>query len=250
MLRGAGGGEIAPNAEKDAEEHRVGEAAGERILLAGVIGAKEAREIAGKLINRAVAEGEGCEVCDEAAVLEDLKIRAKSDAAENEDGCGTKEIKLRFEIRTAIAKLGRKRLVCGRGTAERSRNVCVAKCEAVVALHRCRLAGEAGAIQRAIEKIARTIAGEHASGAIRAVRGGREAEDKKLGARIPETGNRLAPVIPVEEGAALGASDAFAIAHQARAFPAGDNFLVEKVQRTFHVSTASEIDMAAIGRLA
>lgn len=113
-----------------------------------------------------------------------------------------------------------------------------------------RLVGEACAMECAIEKIARTIAGEHASGAIRPVSGGREAEDKQLGTRIAEAGNRLAPVIPAEERATFGASDAFTVANQARAFAAGDDFLVEQIQGILHVSTASEIDTAASGRLA
>lgn len=115
MLRG---GETVTNAEKDAKKHRVGEAAGEGVLLAGVIGAEKAGEISGELVNRTVAEREGREGCDEAAIFEDLEIRAKGDAAEEEDGSGTQDFEFGFEIRAAIMKLGRKRLVRGRRAAK------------------------------------------------------------------------------------------------------------------------------------
>ncbi len=85
-------------------------------------------------------------------------------------------------------------------------------------------------MESVVEKIAGAVAGEHAPGAIGAVRGGSEAEDQKLRARVAETGNGFAPVFAIAEGTALFASDGFAVAHQARAFSARHNFFVELLE--------------------
>ena len=57
--------------------------------------------------------------------------------------------------------------------------------------------GEAGAVQRRHQEVARAagaVAGEHAPGAVGAVRGRRERDQQHARARIAEPGHRLAPV--------------------------------------------------------
>ena len=85
-------------------------------------------------------------------------------------------------------------------------------------------------MKRLVEKIAGAVAGEHAAGAIGAVRGGSEAENQEPGARIAKAGNGLAPVFPVAKRETLFARDFFAVAHQARALPALDDLSVELVE--------------------
>ena len=92
------GGEEAADAAEDTEKHGVGEAAGESVLLAGVISAEKAGEIAREFVNRAVAERELRESCDAATVFEDLEVGFQGDAAKDEDGFGPEEIEFSFEI--------------------------------------------------------------------------------------------------------------------------------------------------------
>ena len=67
-----------------------------------------------------------------------------------------------------------------------------------------RLIREACAKKRLVQKIAGTVAGEHASRAVAAVRRGSKAENQQFGAGIAEARNGLAPVVPIAKGAPLG----------------------------------------------
>ena len=85
-------------------------------------------------------------------------------------------------------------------------------------------------MQRGKEKIPAAIAGEDPAGAIAAVRGGSEADDPKPCIRIAEARHRLAPVIPVGEGASLRLRDLAAVRAQALAAIAGNHLLVQLPQ--------------------
>jgi len=89
------------------------------------------------------------------------------------------------------------------------------------------LRGEAGCKEHLVKKIARTVAGEHAAGSIGAVRSRREANEKKLGFGIAEAWHWFRPIIPIAVSTALHASHFRAILHQARAFFAGDDFVLQ-----------------------
>src|ERR1700722_6033043 len=94
-----------------------------------------------------------------------------------------------------------------------------------------RLRGEARVVHRSVQEIAGAVAGEHPSGAIGAVSGRSEPQNQQVRVGISESRDRLAPVFPVEEGAALLASHGFAVTHQPRAFAAGHNLFVNLKQR-------------------
>ena len=82
-------------------------------------------------------------------------------------------------------------------------------------------AGEAGAVQRGEEEVARPVAGEHPAGAVRAVGGRRQAEQQHARVRVAEARQRAAPVGLAGEGRPLLARDPLAPGDEPRAAPAG-----------------------------
>ncbi len=63
---------------------------------------------------------------------------------------------------------------------------CVVEFEPVVYVAAFGLGGEAGAVEGSIEEVAGTVASEHASCTIGAMRSGREAQDEQAGFGIAE----------------------------------------------------------------
>ena len=82
-----------------------------------------------------------------------------------------------------------------------------------------------------IEKVAGAIAGEHASGAIGAVRGGRQANDEKLRVAVSETGHWPPPIGVLAERATLGPRDLFSMRYQAGTLRAGDDAAIQNAER-------------------
>lgn len=74
------------------------------------------------------------------------------------------------------------------------------------------------------EEIPRAVAGEVATGAVRAVGGGGEAEYDDARVRVAEAGDGAAPVGIVPEGGAFLAGDLLAPLDQAWAAAARDDF--------------------------
>jgi hypothetical protein len=63
------------------------------------------------------------------------------------------------------------------------------------------------------------------------VSAGGEAEDEDTGLGIAKAGDGLAPVVPIEVGAALNGGDLGAVVAEARAAAAGDDFGIEDLQQ-------------------
>ena len=76
---------------------------------------------------------------------------------------------------------------------------------------------ETGPVQCGVEEVARGVPGEHAAGAVRAVRAGREADEQHARRRVAEPRHRSAPVGVASVRAALGAGDGLAVLEQPRA---------------------------------
>lgn len=70
---------MAADVAENGEKHGFGQAAGERILLAGVVSSEEARKIAGQLIRSAMAERIRREGFDESALPEHRQVAAEGD---------------------------------------------------------------------------------------------------------------------------------------------------------------------------
>ena len=111
-------------------------------------------------------------------------------------------------------------LVGGRRAAHGRRDPRVVQPRPSSRRDRRRLVGEARAVHRGEQPVARAVAGEHAPGAVAAVRRGRQAEDEHARRRVAEARDRAAPVLLVGERGALLARDLLAPRHQPRAAPA------------------------------
>jgi hypothetical protein len=83
----------------------------------------------------------------------------------------------------------------------------------------CRLGTirEPGAVKRAIQPIARAIAGEHAPRAIRAIRRGSKPDDEQARAAIAEARHGPAPIRRIDETFWRRSCCTFAAAHEPRA---------------------------------
>ena len=106
-------------------------------------------------------------------------------------------VDLRVEMIEAARDLLRQRLVVGRRAAHRGEDVRVRSAQAVVDVSGRRDVGEAGAMQRRHQEVAGAadaVAGEHAAGAVGAVRRGRQADEQQPRVGIAEARHRAAPV--------------------------------------------------------
>ena len=98
--------------------------------------------------------------------------------------------------------------------------------QAIVAMSRGRLIGEASLVQNRIQEFSRRVAGKGPTGAIGSVSARSQAHDKDARIAIAETGNGLSPVIPVTIGAALFPGHLLAMGDQARTLRARDDVAV------------------------
>src|SRR5689334_20021432 len=89
------------------------------------------------------------------------------------------------------------RLVVGRRAADRGGDDAIAQCQSVVDGSAGGLRREASFVQCAIEKPTALVAGEHASGAVRAVRSGSESDDDEPRFLVAKRGNGTAPIGPL-----------------------------------------------------
>src|SRR2546428_9874960 len=137
--RTALGGEEAPDLAQHAQEHSWREAAGLSVLLARVIGGKQAgqprwgllrgrgfgvsrmgcRRLSGEsarqLIARAVRKFISGASGDRPALQQEFQVGIKGDASQRQDRARAYQIEFRFQIRQAVASLSRQRLVVGGG---------------------------------------------------------------------------------------------------------------------------------------
>src|SRR3954464_4319546 len=82
-------------------------------------------------------------------------------------------------------------------------------------------------VQHRVEKVGGAIAGEHAAGAIGAVRTGREAEDQHLSIDVAETRHGLGPVFPIEIGATLNGANLAAMIDEPGTLRASGDVAIE-----------------------
>src|SRR5262249_40941449 len=132
------------------------------------------------------------------------------------------------------------RLVSRRRAADAGGDVAVAEAETVALVKGRWLIGKAGPVEGGVEEVAGAVAGEDAAGAVAAVRRGGQADDDHARPRIAEACDRLAPVIVMAEGAALGPRDLFAPGNQARAAVAANDGVVERLECGSRHATAQE----------
>src|SRR5579871_20665 len=85
-------------------------------------------------------------------------------------------------------------MITGWAAVNASGDVAIRQTQAVVAVARCGLIGEAGTIQRGEQPVAGAVAGEDAAGAITAVRRGSETTKQQSRFWVAEARQRPTPV--------------------------------------------------------
>jgi len=164
-----------------------------------------------------------------------IQVGIEADPAQSdEDFHPLQGLQFAVEKKCAVGDFTRRRLVIRRSAAHGGGNVGVQQAQSVVAAVGIRLRREADAVQDWVHEASRGIAGKWTASAVAAVCSGREPEDDCPGPRISEAGNRLGPIIVIEIGAALFASDGFAELDETRAAPAKNHFTIDDMQGRRH----------------
>ena len=154
----------------------------------------------------------------------------EGDPSQRDDDLWLDVFDLALQIRLAICHLLRCGFVARRRTATDSRDVNVVQGQPVSAVMRFGLACESGAEERRVEELAGGVAGEHAPGAVGAVRAGGESHSHHARLRVAKARDGFAPVFPVAIGATLEASNLFPPGNQARTAAALEQCRVEGVE--------------------
>jgi hypothetical protein len=212
------------------KQHRIRELARKCILLARMVRRKKPRQIARQRVTRAMPKRKSSQRRNLPALFQQSQISPHRDAAQHQHRTRPQNFELALQKMAAIRELRRQRFIRRRRTAHCGSHIYILQHEAVVAIRGSRLIGKASAIQRLVQKIAGAVSSEYSPRAVAAVRGGRKTQNQKLGARISETRNRLAPVVPRKERTALVLRDPFAVPYETRARATADNFLIQFFQ--------------------
>jgi len=124
---------------------------------------------------------------------------------------------LALQERPAGVALRWERVVARRRALHGGGDPCAAQLQPVAAMIGRRLVGEAGAMHRPVQPVARAVTGEHPPGAVGAVRGGGQSEHEHARLRVAEAGHAATPVVVVAVGGALDHADLLPPSHQAGA---------------------------------
>lgn len=208
-----------------AVEHGLRQPAGLRVLLADVVAAEESdgAEVRAGAVGETRARSRDVDT----TTLRVSHVRIPGNGAESQNGPRLQQRELTVEPAPARLDLVRGRPIVGWNAPCCEGDVDPVENESVVAMGTRRLAGESRTVQRRVEKVAGPVAGEGASGAVSAVRAGREAEDDERSRGIAEPGDRLSPVTFVEVATSLRARDLFAPGHEPRARGAAHEARIE-----------------------
>ena len=105
----------------------------------------------------------------------------------------------------------------------------VAESETVVAAQCRGLAGKAGVVQRGKERNAGAVAGEHAPGAVGAVRTGGQSHQPQAGVHIAKAGDRLPPIVVIFVSAAFFTGNSLAPFDQPGTGTASNDIVIERL---------------------
>lgn len=159
---------------------------------------------------------------------DDANDSLKSYPTQNNDDFGLDDCDLALEEGLAIVQFLAGRLVAWRSATSRGGDVHVMESQPVASRGRVGLVRKPRAIEGGIEKIARRVARELTSRAVRSVRAGGQSHHEDAGVRIAEARDGFAPVFVIAVGFAFFARDLFSPRDEAGAFYASDYFGVER----------------------
>jgi len=215
-------------------QHGLGQPSGECVLLARMIGDKQTRQSGAQRVIRAVFESIRRDRFQMPLIFQQREIRAHRHSSKRQHGARLEKFDFPCEVRAAVRELGRQRLVCRRSAPERGRDVRPVKLQTVISADRSRLVRKARPIERAIEKIPRSVAREHPAGPISPMCCGSKTENQQPRLFISESGYGLSPIVPFAIGSPPLPGHLFAIDHEPGTFPASHNLFIEFPERVGH----------------
>ena len=175
------------------------------------------------------------------------EIAVPGDVAQaHDDAQACEQGDLLIEPACAVGEFRGRRFVVRRRAAADGGDQDIAQLHTVVAAARAGLRGESRLIEHGIEEVARAVAGEGPSGAVRPMRARREPQDQDACRGIAEAGHRPSPVGLVAIGAPTLLGNVGAIGAQARAALADDDAFVECVEWDKAESTGG-MDRVVVG---
>lgn len=194
-------------------EHLLGEAPGEGVLLARMERADH-RSIPHGCLHPVAELGTGTQV-------EHARGDLVAELPQRYEDTGPRQqCQLAIEEGTAEIALVDGRLVRGRRTSNRRSHIGVGQLQTIIERHCLRLIGEARAEERAIEKVAGAIAGEHPTRSVRPMGSRSEADDHHRSRGVAEARHRPAPVHVISVCGSFVDSHLLAPFDQARALSA------------------------------
>lgn len=183
-----------PRALENRVEHRFGEAFGESVLLARMVGAEQ-NEFIGDLDFGAVTEFGPRFELGKSNGAKRVESGVESDFAKaNHDAEPRQKLQFAVQIGAAVEQFGGERFVVGRRAVRGGGDVAVDQFQTIVFEKRGGLAAKSGFEHRAKQPIATSITGEHSPGAVGAVRGGRQTNDEKTRVLLSKRRHSPAPI--------------------------------------------------------
>lgn len=162
-------------------------------------------------------------------ISEDGQIRIERNPAEydNQLQPARENGELALKVGAAVPQFGGSGLIGGRRAMSCRGNPDIAEFHTVIAVKALRMRRETRAVERPIQELPGTVAREHTSCSIRAMRAGGQSENEQTGGRISERGYWFAPVIPVKICAAFRRGNLPAVSPETRTSSAGDDLAVQ-----------------------
>jgi hypothetical protein len=151
-------------------KHRSRQFSGERVLLAGVIGADQ---------SHAIRQNNECAMAKpwprsghpSAVFLMRREKRVECNLSQCNDHSDIfQQFELLNEVRPAAGKFDRSGLVAWRRASNSSGDIAIRELETVLSMNRLRLIGESSEVKGSVQPIAATVTREHSSGPIPPVR--------------------------------------------------------------------------------
>ena len=165
-------------------EHRLGQPAGEGVLLAGMERAHAASTRSARPPRRRGRTSDGA-----ARRTRRTRLRRRTRRGTPRLAACVSNASLALQERSAVVALGRQRLVVGRRALHRGRDPRAVSANPSSIDDRRRLVGQAGAVHRPEQEVAGTVAGEHPPGSVGAVgRRGQPEHQHRRPAGSPKPG--------------------------------------------------------------
>ena len=160
------------------------------------------------------------------------QLRKRQAAQRQHNAHMLQQFQLALQPQRAALHLKWQRLIVRRGAARNRRQVCAAQRKPVATLAGVRLAGIPAAMQRACQKVGRTgaiaaITGEHAPGAVGAMRCRRKPHNQQVRLRIAKSRHGPPPILLAGKSRFAHTRHALAIRAQARATRTAHHLLLK-----------------------